>query len=208
MARYRRATRSCRATRSSDGWSRSAQVSTGLQSGQRVGIPWLGRTCGTCPYCREGRENLCDDPQFTGATRDGGYATHAAGRCALLLPAARGAYDLEAAPLLCAGLIGWRAYRMAGEGGRLGLYGFGAAAHILAQLAVADGREVYAFTRSDDEAARLSPGGSAAPGRAHRTSFRRRNSTRRSSLRRSARWCPRRSRRCARAAAWSAPAST
>jgi len=125
---------------------------TGFARGDRVGIPWLGRTCGTCSYCREGRENLCDDPEFTGATRDGGYATHVLADAGFCFPLPARLSDLEAAPLLCAGLIGWRAYRMAGERKRLGLYGFGAAAHILAQLAVAQGREVYGFTRSGDEA--------------------------------------------------------
>lgn len=122
--------------------------------GQRVGIPWLGKACGTCSYCREGRENLCDHPEFTGATRDGGYATHAVADARFCFPLPDGLADTAAAPLLCAGLIGWRAYRMAGEGRRIGLYGFGAAAHILAQLAVAQGREVYAFTRADDAASR------------------------------------------------------
>ena len=122
----------------------------GLTPGDRVGVPWLGRTCGVCPYCRESRENLCDDPLFTGATRDGGYATHAIAdaRFCFALPDALD--DIAAAPLLCAGLIGWRAYRMAGEARRLGLYGFGAAAHLLAQVAVHHGREVYAFTRPGD----------------------------------------------------------
>jgi propanol-preferring alcohol dehydrogenase len=121
--------------------------------GQRIGVPWLGRACGTCPFCREGRENLCDHPEFTGATRDGGYASHALADARFCFPIPDGLGDLEAAPLLCAGLIGWRAYRMAGPGKRLGLYGFGAAAHILAQLALADGREVFAFTREGDRAA-------------------------------------------------------
>jgi len=121
-----------------------------FEIGQRVGIPWLGKTCGTCDYCRDGRENLCDRPVFTGATRDGGYATHAVADAAFCFPIPDGLDDLEAAPLLCAGLIGWRAYRMAGEGKRLGLYGFGAAAHILAQLAVDRGQEVFAFTKSGD----------------------------------------------------------
>jgi propanol-preferring alcohol dehydrogenase len=120
--------------------------------GRRVGVPWLGRACGLCSYCREGRENLCDDPEFTGATRDGGYATHVLADARFCFPLPEGLSDLEAAPLLCAGLIGWRAYRMAGEAKRLGLYGFGAAAHILAQLAVAEGREVHAFTRAGDTA--------------------------------------------------------
>jgi propanol-preferring alcohol dehydrogenase len=126
---------------------------TGLAVGSRVGVPWLGATCGICPYCRNGRENLCDRPVFTGYTRDGGYATHtiADARYCFALPEAGTAAAL--APLLCAGLIGWRSYRMAGEGGALGIYGFGAAAHILAQVATWQGRRVYAFTRAGDAAA-------------------------------------------------------
>ncbi|OJY67024.1 MAG: alcohol dehydrogenase [Sphingobium sp. 66-54] len=124
---------------------------TGFAVGQRVGIPWLGHTCGTCPYCRAGQENLCDHPQFTGATRDGGYATHVAADAQYCFALPDRFSDAEAAPLLCAGLIGWRALRLAGEGRRIGLYGFGAAAHILAQVAVWQGREVYAFTREGDE---------------------------------------------------------
>ncbi|SDA10442.1 alcohol dehydrogenase, propanol-preferring [Sphingomonas sp. NFR15] len=122
----------------------------GFADDDRVGVPWLGSTCGRCPYCRGGRENLCDHPQFTGATRDGGYATHviADARFCFALPARFS--DVEAAPLLCAGLIGWRALRLAGPGRRIGLYGFGAAAHLLAQIAIAQGRDVYAFTRDDD----------------------------------------------------------
>ncbi|MFA7595240.1 MAG: zinc-dependent alcohol dehydrogenase family protein [Novosphingobium sp.] len=123
---------------------------TGFAPGQRVGIPWLGHTCGHCRYCKEGRENLCETPQFTGASRDGGYATHAVADARFCFALPEGLSDLEAAPLLCAGLIGWRAYRMAGPGQRIGLYGFGAAAHILAQLAVAEGRDVLAFTREGD----------------------------------------------------------
>jgi alcohol dehydrogenase, propanol-preferring len=124
----------------------------GFAVGARVGIPWLGATCGVCPYCRSNRENLCDAPVFTGYTRDGGYATHtiADARYCFALPEALD--DVAAAPLLCAGLIGWRSYRMAGEGAALGLYGFGAAAHILCQVAVWQGRRVYAFTRPGDEA--------------------------------------------------------
>ncbi len=123
-----------------------------LTAGQRLGVPWLGSSCGRCPFCRDGAENLCDQPVFTGYTRDGGYAdyTLADPRFCLPLPDTYG--DAEAAPLLCAGLIGYRAYRIAGEGERLGLYGFGAAAHILAQIARHDGREVYAFTRPGDDA--------------------------------------------------------
>lgn len=131
---------------------------TGLQVGQRVGVPWLARTCGVCRYCRAGLENLCETPDFTGWTVDGGYAESmiAFAEAALPIPEAYG--DAEAAPLLCAGLIGYRAWRMAGEatGGEvraLGLYGFGAAAHLLAQLAIARGQRVHAFTRPGDEAA-------------------------------------------------------
>jgi alcohol dehydrogenase, propanol-preferring len=124
-----------------------------LAPGTRVGIPWLGYTCGNCPYCREGRENLCDNPLFTGYTRDGGFATHtvADARYAFRLP--QSGEDVATAPMLCAGLIGWRSLRMAGEGRRIGLYGFGAAAHIIAQVARWQGREVFAFTRPGDAAA-------------------------------------------------------
>jgi propanol-preferring alcohol dehydrogenase len=118
--------------------------------GDRVGVPWLGWTCGACAYCRSGRENLCDRARFTGYQLDGGYAeyTVADQRYVFALPA--GYSDAEAAPLLCAGLIGYRSLVMAGEGRRLGLYGFGAAAHIIVQVAHFQGREVYAFTRPGD----------------------------------------------------------
>lgn len=118
--------------------------------GARVGVPWLGGICGHCRYCASGRENLCDAPVFTGATRDGGYATHtvADARFCLSLPDAYS--DVEIAPLLCAGLIGYRSLRLAGDDGRIGLYGFGAAAHIVAQVARWQGRAVYAFTRPGD----------------------------------------------------------
>jgi propanol-preferring alcohol dehydrogenase len=121
--------------------------------GQRVGVPWLGRACGRCRYCREGMENLCDAPLFTGFSRDGGFATHtvADARFCFAIPDVFG--DVEAAPLLCAGLIGHRAYRMAGKAQRLGLYGFGAAAHLLAQVALWERKEVYAFTRPGDASA-------------------------------------------------------
>jgi alcohol dehydrogenase, propanol-preferring len=122
----------------------------GFTIGQRVGVPWLGATCGVCPYCRAERENLCDAPLFTGYTRDGGYATHTVADARYCFPLPDGFGDVEAAPLLCAGLIGWRSYRMAGEGAALGIYGFGAAAHILAQVAVWQGRRVHAFTRPGD----------------------------------------------------------
>jgi propanol-preferring alcohol dehydrogenase len=125
----------------------------GLALGRRVGVPWLGRTCGACRFCRSERENLCDAPLFTGYTRNGGYAEFTVADARYCFPLPDGD-PVAQAPLLCAGLIGFRAYRMAGEGRRLGLYGFGAAAHILAQIAKADGREVYAFTRPGDAAAR------------------------------------------------------
>src|SRR5712691_437906 len=125
---------------------------SGFEIGARAGVPWLGATCGVCPYCRKGSENLCDQPLFTGYTRDGGYATHALADARYCFPLPEGD-DAALAPLLCAGLIGWRSYRMAGERGALGLYGFGAAAHILAQVAAWQGRRVYAFTRAGDEAA-------------------------------------------------------
>lgn len=122
----------------------------GFAVGDRVGIPWLGGTCGHCSYCMEGRENLCDQPEFTGYDRDGGYAEYCLARAdhVVRLPSSGESADL--APLLCAGLIGFRSYRRAGPVTRLGLIGFGAAAHILAQLAVADGIEVHAFTRPGD----------------------------------------------------------
>jgi len=123
---------------------------TGFKLGERVGVPWLGATCGVCPYCRSGRENLCDHLLFTGYTRDGGYATHTVADACFCFPLPEGIDAAEEAPLLCAGVIGWRSYRMAGEGIALGLYGFGAAAHILAQVAAWQGRRVYAFTRAGD----------------------------------------------------------
>lgn len=123
---------------------------TGLSLGERVGIPWLGHTCGVCPYCRAMRENLCDAPLFTGYTRDGGFATATIADARFAFPLGEAGDDIALAPLLCAGLIGWRALVLAGEGKRLGLYGFGAAAHILAQVAQWQGREVYAFTRPGD----------------------------------------------------------
>jgi alcohol dehydrogenase, propanol-preferring len=118
--------------------------------GQRVGIPWLGWTDGRCRYCLSGRENLCDRARFTGYTIDGGYAEYAVADQRYVFPLPAGYGDAEAAPLLCAGLIGYRSLTLAGEGRRLGLYGFGAAAHIIAQVARHQGREVYAFTRPGD----------------------------------------------------------
>src|ERR1700687_2281203 len=124
----------------------------GLRIGQRVGIPWLGHTCGVCPYCIGGQENLCDDPLFTGYTRDGGFATATIADARYAFPLGESSSDVALAPLLCAGLIGWRSLVIAGDGKRLGLYGFGAAAHIVAQAARWQGRSVFAFTRPGDAA--------------------------------------------------------
>jgi len=125
---------------------------TGFRIGDRAGVPWLGWTCGVCEYCKQGLENLCDRAAFTGCTLDGGYSDTvvADGRYCLPIPEHYG--DAQAAPLLCAGLIGYRAYRAAGEALNLGLYGFGAAAHLLAQVAQAEGQRVYAFVRPGDSA--------------------------------------------------------
>ena len=120
--------------------------------GERVGVPWLGWTCGECRYCRSGRENLCDRAIFTGYQRDGGYAGLAAADERFCLPVPAGYPDRQAAPLLCAGLIGFRTLKLAGEAERLGIYGFGAAAHIVCQVARHQGRRVFAFTRAGDEA--------------------------------------------------------
>ena len=122
----------------------------GLQVGQRVGIPWLGHTCGVCPYCMDHRENLCDRPLFTGYTRDGGFATATIVDARFAFPLGEQGSDVSLAPLLCAGLIGWRSLVIAGEGKTLGVYGFGAAGHIVAQVAKWQGRRVYAFTRPSD----------------------------------------------------------
>jgi propanol-preferring alcohol dehydrogenase len=121
--------------------------------GDRVGIPWLGYTCGVCRFCKDGMENLCDRPLFTGYTRDGGFATHTIADARYAFPLGELGDDVSIAPLLCAGLIGWRSLVMAGNAERLGIYGFGAAGHIVAQVARWQGRSVYAFTRSDDIAA-------------------------------------------------------
>jgi alcohol dehydrogenase, propanol-preferring len=119
--------------------------------GDRVGVPWLAFTCGVCEYCRRGEENLCPNARFTGYTRDGGYAQQALADARYCFPLPQHAAAAELAPLLCAGLIGYRAYRKAGEGANLGIYGFGAAAHLIAQVARHDGRRVFAFTREGDE---------------------------------------------------------
>lgn len=124
-----------------------------LSPGLRVGVPWLGWTCGECRYCLAGRENLCDRALFTGYTLDGGFAEEAVADARYCFPLPEGPADEELAPLLCAGLIGYRALRAAGDGERLGLFGFGAAAHLVAQLATGEGRRVFAFTRPGDEAA-------------------------------------------------------
>ena len=126
---------------------------TGFAIGDRVGVPWLGYSCGSCRYCRMDRENLCDAPLFTGYTRDGGSATHAVADARYVFLLGEEGDDAALAPLLCAGLIGYRSYRMAGDAASLGIYGFGAAAHILAQLARFEGKRVFAFTRPGDEKA-------------------------------------------------------
>jgi propanol-preferring alcohol dehydrogenase len=125
----------------------------GLALGRRVGIPWLGHTCGCCSYCAAGQENLCDRPIFTGYARDGGFATHAVADATYAFALDGFSDPVAAAPLMCAGLIGWRSLKKAGEGKRIGLYGFGAAAHIVVQVCRWQAREVYAFTRAGDTAA-------------------------------------------------------
>ncbi len=125
----------------------------GFRVGERVGVGWLGHTCGVCSFCRHGEENLCDYAEFTGYQRDGGFADYAVADAAFSFPIPESYGDAEAAPLLCAGLIGYRSLKMAGPGKRLGIYGFGAAAHIVAQVALYEGRSVYAFTREGDTTA-------------------------------------------------------
>jgi len=135
---------------------RVVAVGAGVRSfkvGERVGVPWLGATCHRCAYCRSGRENLCDHPGFTGYTIDGGYAEYATANADYAFAIPPEYSDAEAAPLMCAGLIGYRAWKLVREARRLGIYGFGAAAHIVAQLAVFHGQAVYAFTRKGDKAA-------------------------------------------------------
>jgi propanol-preferring alcohol dehydrogenase len=127
-------------------------VGTVVGSGRRVGIPWLGWTCGECEYCKAGRENLCERARFTGCHLDGGYAEYAVADERFCLPIPERYGDAEAAPLLCAGLIGYRSYLKCEDAKNIGIYGFGAAAHILTQVARAEGRQVFAFTRPDDEA--------------------------------------------------------
>ncbi|MGC4115913.1 MAG: alcohol dehydrogenase catalytic domain-containing protein [Myxococcales bacterium] len=124
-----------------------------LTLGERIGVPWLGRTCGVCPYCRSDRENLCEHPGFTGYTLDGGFAEYTVADRSFAFPVPEDFPDLQVAPLLCAGLIGYRSLRMAGDARRIGLYGFGAAAHLLIQVLRHQGREAYAFTRPGDREA-------------------------------------------------------
>lgn len=124
----------------------------GFRPGDRVGVPWLGGTCGECGYCLSGRENLCDRALFTGYQKSGGFADYCTADSRFCFPLPEGYPDTQAAPLLCAGLIGFRSLRMAGEGKRIGIYGFGAAAHIVTQVATWQGREVFAFTREGDTA--------------------------------------------------------
>ena len=125
-----------------------------LKSGDRVGVPWLGYTCGNCNFCKNGKENLCDHARFTGYQIDGGYAEYTVAHQQFVFPLPGGVSAVAMAPLLCAGLIGYRSLRMAGDAIKLGIYGFGAAAHIITQVAVYQGREVYAFTRTGDSDAR------------------------------------------------------
>jgi propanol-preferring alcohol dehydrogenase len=132
---------------------RVVEAGVRYSAGDRVGIPWLGWTCGECRYCLSGRENLCDRALFTGYQLDGGYADLMAADERFCFPLPEGDDDLQAAPLLCAGLIGYRSLRLAGDAERLGLYGFGASAHIVAQVARHEGRRVFAFTRAGDEQA-------------------------------------------------------
>lgn len=128
---------------------------TGFKAGMRVGVPWLGSTCGICSYCRMGRENLCDSALFTGYTLDGGYAELCVADVKYCFPMDEGAASKSLAPLLCTGLIGYRALRLAGDVRRIGIYGFGAAAHLIAQVAVFESRDVYAFTRPGDADAQI-----------------------------------------------------
>ncbi|MFC4348020.1 zinc-dependent alcohol dehydrogenase family protein [Kordiimonas lipolytica] len=123
---------------------------THFRTGDRVGVPWLGHTCGTCTYCKNGQENLCDQAKFTGYTLDGGFADHMVADARYCFPIPDAYDDVAAAPLMCAGLVGYRAFRMVGEAEHIGLYGFGAAAHIITQVAVHMGRKVYAFTKEGD----------------------------------------------------------
>jgi alcohol dehydrogenase, propanol-preferring len=125
----------------------------GLKIGDRVGVPWLGYTCGVCEYCVSGNENLCDKARFTGYEIDGGYAEYTLAHQHFVFPLTNAMSDIEVAPLLCAGLIGYRSYKMTGDAKRIGIYGFGAAAHIITQVAIKQGRDIYAFTSQGDKEA-------------------------------------------------------
>lgn len=127
----------------------------GYALGERVGVPWLGKTCGHCPFCMKGKENLCDEPIFTGYSKSGGFAEYCVADFRYLLKLPNSYTDLEVAPLLCAGLIGYRAYRLAGDCDRIGLYGFGSSAHLLLQILKGLGKEVYVFTRPGDQQTQL-----------------------------------------------------
>ena len=167
------------------------QIVGRTEDGRRVGVPWLGWTCGECAYCTSGRENLCVRARFTGKDIDGGYAEHAVADARFCFALPEDEDPLQLAPLLCGGLIGHRALRLAGDGERLGLYGFGAAAHIICQVAVHEGRRVFAFTRAEDEAAQALARslGRRVGGRRHGAGTR--AARRRADLRaRSARSCP------------------
>ena len=179
-----------------------------LEIGARVGVAWLGHTDGTCPYCRSDRENLCDAALFTGYTSDGGYATHTIAEADFVYPLPEDLDPVETAPLLCAGLIGWRSLKLAGEGRTVGIYGFGAAGHIIAQVCRWQGRRVFAFTRPGDDGVRRSRARWAPTGRADRTTNRPSLSTPQSCSRRLARSSRPRLPPCAREAASSAAAST
>jgi alcohol dehydrogenase, propanol-preferring len=181
---------------------------TGFRMGERVGIPWLGHTCNACRYCLSGRENLCDRPLFTGFTRDGGFATATIADAQYAFPLGEGGSDVALAPLLCAGLIGWRSLVIAGAGKTIGLYGFGAAAHIVAQVAKHQARSVFAFTRPGDAAAQPSRAVLARHGRADPMRPRPNCSMLRSFMRPPGISYLRHSRRSIREAAWFAQEST
>ena len=181
---------------------------TGLRLGQRVGVPWLGWTCGTCLYCRKQQENLCDNARFTGYTLNGGFAETCVADARYVFPLSETADPVALAPLLCAGLIGFRSLRMAGDAQRLGFYGFGAAAHILAQIAVFQGREVYASRPPATLMHRNLPDVLAQSGRAVRKKPRLFRWMPPSSLHRSVPLCHRHSDPCAKGAVWYAPGFT
>jgi propanol-preferring alcohol dehydrogenase len=180
-----------------------------LRVGDWVGIPWLASACGLCRYCTTSRENLCDNAQFTGYTVDGGYAEYAVAHARFCFGLPDGFTDEELAPWLCAGFIGHRALRIAGDAARLGIYGFGASGQIVAQLARHEGRKVFAFTRPGDDAARVQATPNLArSGPVEATNGRRPSWTRPSCSRRWVRWCLRRYAMWRRAAPSYAPEST